>query len=1310
LNQSARLGDNIDRRKRLQISSIPKSSKDMEERMRIIISIQIQDIEGNTRTERALIDSGAEENCVKQALVTECGWTAQDDDISLATVDGREVMSYGTHNIETTGTDSENTTKTHRHGFVACDFNVPDVTFILGYPWLREVDPAISFRAGTWRYPFIRAQISLLSAKRFTKRIRGQAVYCIVAKMITETEKELPTKHSKYIDTFDTNAAGILPEHHPMEHRIDLEPGKSPPWGPVYPLSESELEILREYLQSALAKGWIRRSTSPAGAPILFVPKKGGGLRLCVDYRGLNAVTIKDRTPLPLISETLDRLRRAKVFTKLDLKDAYHRLRIKEGDEWKTAFRTRYGHFEYCVLPFGLSNAPATFQAYINQALVGLVDVTCVVYLDDILVFSEDPTEHTAAVHAVLERLRTYKLYANLKKCEFDTDTVEFLGFIVGPQGISMDPSRVETVRDWPEPTSFRDIQVFLGFTNFYRRFIHRYSKITYPLTEMLKGMESGKKSGPFRLTSEAASAFRELKEHFTRAPMLRHFESIRKIMVETDASKFALGGVLSQLFGSGTESRWHPIAFYSKKLSAVEQRYEVHDGELMAIVFAFKQWRQYLRGASDTIVVRTDHNNLKYFMTKRVLTGRQARWAESLAEFDFVIEYRSGKTNPADGPSRRPDYNVSEPNRSEEDAESCLPTLHNKLRLASMTKWSIPYATNKRFSIGALLTQSGSMRESSSLPLDKKSKGEGAVSTGSGDIRPTGPRHPRTDEMSEALVLDRTCKSHGPKTPCNGVLGVPVLEPVAGAVGCKQRVPREIAVVVLSTETADGTLSEPIRDSLLELQRLDPFVVQKQYEKIPIRLRAGSDVGHWRIRETDGLLCYRGAVYVPTEKAIRSEIIYMNHDDALAGHLGYSKTLELIKRKYFWQSLRKDIKDYVKTCAECQRGKSRRHRPYGELAPIPTPLKPWEEITMDFITDLPPSKKNNQVFDSILVVVDRFTKLARYIAVRKSMDTAELADIFINHIFKDFGCPKGITTDRGSLFTSKFWGTLMWYLQVRRRLSTAFHPQTDGQTEVQNQILEFYLRTYCNYRQDDWTSKLALAEFTYNNSKHSTTGSTPFRLLYGFDPELGTNVRDDVLEGGAPSAEERIKLLMEERTQLSNRLRTAAESHKKYYDAKHKPMRFKVEDKVVIASKNIRQLRPSRKLSDKYLGPFEIVEVIGDHGQAYRVKLPPHYQIHNVFHVSLLEPWHERMGTNTESAHIRVQRQEEYEVKSIQAHRDSAVGREYLVRWKGYGPADDTWEPEDNVVNAPEKVQEYLQNAASRTKGKSKGKARGRA
>ncbi|KFY17374.1 hypothetical protein V491_05015 [Pseudogymnoascus sp. VKM F-3775] len=322
-------------------------------------------------------------------------------------------------------------------------------------------------------------------------------------------------------------------------------------------------------------------------------------------------------------------------------------------------------------------------------------------------------------------------------------------------------------------------------------------------------------------------------------------------------------------------------------------------------------------------------------------------------------------------------------------------------------------------------------------------------------------------------------------------------------------------------------------------------------------------------------------------------------------------------------------------------------------------------------------------------LIVDRFTKMARYIPVNSTITALELAETFINTIFKDYSTPTGITSDRDPLFTSQFWSHFMFCLKVRRRLSTAFRPQTDGQTERQNQTLEHYLRCYCNYAQDDWASKIALAEFSYNNSIHETTGKPPFYLLYSYVPTI--DVEDTAYKGGDRTtiAQERVEKLQVEWTELAETLRRATDSQKKYYDAKHTPMQYRVRDQVILAAKNIKQLRPNRKLADKYLGPFRVRQVVGGHAQAYRLELPPAYQIHDVFHVSLLEPYHQRADTVSTPA-IDVQSHDEWEVQSIQAHKETGQGVRYLVRWAGYSPADDTWEPPENLRNAPEKVRQY--------------------
>ena len=414
-------------------------------------------------------------------------------------------------------------------------------------------------------------------------------------------------------------------------------------------MSEQELQTLREQLNDLLGKGFICPSNSPAGAPILFVKKKDGSLRLCIDYRNLNHITRKNRYPLPLIGDLLDRLRTAKVFTKIDLRAGYHNVRIAPGHEWKTAFRTRYGSFEYLVMPFGMTNSPATFQHFMNDIFRDMADIFVIVYLDDILVYSENEADHEEHVRRVLQRLREHNLHAKLGKCTFHTDTIEYLGFIVSPAGISMDSAKTQVISDWPVPKNVKEVQSFLGFANFYRRFIANYSDIVVPLTRLTR------KDTPFIWSPACQTAFEGLKHAFTTAPVLIHFDPKLPIVVETDGSDYAIAAILSQV--TVEDGDLHPVAFHSRTMQPAELNYEIYNKELLAIYDAFKHWRSYLEGAAHVILVMSDHKNLEYFTTTKVLTRRQARWSEYLSGFNYTIRYRPGKLGAKpDALTRRPD------------------------------------------------------------------------------------------------------------------------------------------------------------------------------------------------------------------------------------------------------------------------------------------------------------------------------------------------------------------------------------------------------------------------------------------------------------------------------------------------------------------------------------------------------------------------------------------------------------------------------------------------------------------------------
>jgi len=329
------------------------------------------------------------------------------------------------------------------------------------------------------------------------------------------------------------------------------------------------------------------------------------------------------------MQELQDRVQGAQWFTKLDLKNGFHLIRVKEGDEWKTAFRTQYGLFEFQVIPLGLINAPSTFQDMMNHILSDLLDVGVLAYMDDILIYTKAEEEHDRLVKEVLERLQAHGLAVSPEKCVWKTQEVEFLGYVIGRNGIAMSQEKVEAVLSWEEPKSLRETQSFLGFANFYRRFIKDYSRVARPLTELTKKTEK------WSWNSEAGKVFNKLKKRFTKVPILAHLYAQRPVIIKTDASDFVLGAVLLQ---KDQENRLYPVAFHLRKFQPTEINYKIHDKELLAIVDASKHWRCYCEGATHQVQVYSDYQNLEYFTTTKVLNRCQARWVQELAGIDFRI------------------------------------------------------------------------------------------------------------------------------------------------------------------------------------------------------------------------------------------------------------------------------------------------------------------------------------------------------------------------------------------------------------------------------------------------------------------------------------------------------------------------------------------------------------------------------------------------------------------------------------------------------------------------------------------------
>jgi hypothetical protein len=442
-----------------------------------------------------------------------------------------------------------------------------------------------------------------------------------------------------------------------------------------------------------------------------------------------------------------------------------------------------------------------------------------------------------------------------------------------------------------------------------------------------------------------------------------------------------------------------------------------------------------------------------------------------------------------------------------------------------------------------------------------------------------------------------------------------------------------------------------------------------------------------WSLGEDGKTLLYRQRTYVPDHNDIRLDILRSLHDHQLAGHPGITKTMKSIRRQYHWPHMATFVTDYIGSCSKCRHAKSIHHKPFGPLRFLPIGERPWDSISMDFIEGLPLSDGH----DMILVIVDRLTKMALFIPTFSDIDAGEVAMLFLRYVFAKHGTPSDIISDRGKHFTSRFWTSLCELLGIKGNLSTAYHPQTDGQTERVNQILEQYLRVYINYQQDDWVNLLPLAEFAYNNTAHSATQVTPFFANKGFHPKLEVSLTSVASEDAYRQSVDLKDLHQYLRDQISKSITqyTSATTTRRL------PIpEFRVGDKVWLDSRNIRTKRPSKKLDHRRLGPYPITAKISSH--AFRLGLPLDLrQIHPVFHVSLLEP---ATLSNISGRHpdppppIEIDSENEYEVANILDSRIRRKRLEYLVQWKGYEDTDQatSWEPFSNVTNATRKLSEF--------------------
>ena len=1100
-----------------------------------------------------------------------------------------------------------------------------------------------SIRPADWEPSHVPSlNISLLGAAPFNtwlKRSKKNTEFEVFAISLRDIEKALepkkdvdpaqvlPKEYHEFLDVFSKKEADQLPPHRVYDHKITLQPGTTPPHQAMYGMSQAELQVVKQYIKENLSKGFIRASSSPAAAPILFVKKPGGGLRLCVDYRRLNEITKKDRYPLPLIKETLARISKAKIFSKIDIIAAFNRLRMAEGEEWKTAFATRMGLFEYNVLPFGLTGGPASFQRYINDALREYLDEFATAYLDDILIYSESLEEHRDHISLVLQRLREFGLQADIKKCEFHVTAVKYLGLIVTTRGICMDPEKIQAIIEWQAPSCIRDLQAFLGFANFYRRFIKDYSKIAAPLTEATKYAKD--KSRAFVWTEDCHQAFMSLKQAFTCRPILMHFDYEKKTVVETDASNHVAAGVMSQYDNKGI---LHPIAYFSKKFQPAQMNYPIHDKELLAVILAFEHWRAELEGSRYQVDVLSDHKALEYFMSSKKLSQRQARWAEYLSRFDFLLKYRPGsKGEKPDALTRR---SGDLPKEGDEILEIQNQTLLKPENLDNKVKQEIQKNIDLHLAQADLL------------------------------LAPVQTRTQPSTQSKELTHLHLNSDE-------------PMYDEVqSGTLEISDDIEPQDEDVDLNELFIQGYEQDPLPSEVLRALRTGAR--QSKYLSLA------------HCAEINNRLYVTGRCYVPDYAPLQLRLLEIHHDRPTAGHPGAGGTYRLLHRGYYWPRMQKYVRQYVKNCVTCRTCKTSRHAKAGYLAPLPVPDHRWVDITVDFVTGLPEVREK----DAVCTIVDRLTKERHLVPIDHKIGAEEFAQVFLDNIFRLHGLPRSITSDRGGQFVNEFWSYVCQKLNIVHVLSTAYHPETDGQTERVNAIFEQYLRAYVNYNQDDWLDWLAIAEFTANNLDSATTGMSPFFLNKGYHPLSGYENNVPVPRTNHEIDAATFARRMQELEKVAQEEMALAQADHAYYADRHRSPapQYKEGDLVYLNIKNLRTKRPCKKLERRQAGPYKITKVVSP--TAVRLDLPSSIRAFHTFHVNLVQPAFLDPVPGQALPNpppVVVDNDNEWEVEAVVDSR--LVGKkklriQYSVKWVGY--PDTTWEPPEVLNHCMECIEVF--------------------
>jgi len=986
--------------------------------------------------------------------------------------------------------------------------------------------------------------------------------------ILKEVKAKLSSKYHDYLDVFDWAMTDQLLSHRLYDHKIELIDEKTSSRSRLYHMSDYKLQKMKNYLIEHLNKNFISSSSISYASLILFVEKKDDSLRFCVDYRKLNALIKRNRYLLLLIDETLARIQDSKYLTRLNIIVVFNKLRMHSRSEDLTIFITSFDFYKYHVMPFELINGSTFYQHYMNDVLFDYLHQFCQAYLDDIIIYSKTLKKHKKHVRLVLHRLREIDLQMNINKCKFHVQKIFFLKLLLFIEELKMNLRKVQAVVEWSTSTNLTQMQFFVDFCNFYRRFIKNFSKIVRSLIQLIQ------KEMIFEWDQACQTTFDHMKKRMTEVSILRHFDQNRETILETDSFDYVNDDILSQY---DDEETLHSMIYYSKNLSLAECNYEIYDKKLLAIIRAFEHWRSELKLTELLIKMFTDHQALTSLMKDKELSRRQMRWVQKLVDFNFKIMYRSGKQN---------------------------------IKVDALTR--------------------------------------------------------RVDSVSRSLENER-CRYQRTTILTSNRMKIADL---------KKSIDESIYKQILETNEIDENCTL-LREAIAR--------DEAQYE--------GTKLRDCRVQNE---ILYRGdLLWISFDEHLQMKLIREVHDQPSIDHLEILRTMKAIRRYYYWLSMRKTIDRYIQNCYICQRSKALRNK-FNELLHSLLILEQrWKNIVMNFIIGLPLSEGKNV----ILTVICRLSKKRHYISC--STDDEEItaektAELMLQWIYQIHDLLDFIVLNRDSQFIFILWKFLCKRLSINLRLFTAYHSQTDGQSERVNQNVERYLRFFCSYMQDDWAKLLLMVEFVDNNALFSVIFSTPFFLNKGFHPRM--SFEPDTTE--YESSRERLQAAKAENISehMNKTLTFARESLAKTREQmvqqanKHrKEVDYEAGSKMFLNERNIVTARPFKKLDDKMLDLFTNLDLVDS---SYKLELPETMRVHDVFHPGLLRPAVDDPlpgQKNEPPGSIVVNDEDEWEIDDILNSRRYRRRLQYRVKWNGYDNDLNWYNADgDEFMNAQEVVDDF--------------------